>query len=570
MCLVAGFAAAASPTSTTSSSPALPPALLARIRTAMELTTSKSAHNITAAREAVSLWDEVLGETNTANRNCGEAPLPPAILAASLGLHASALTRIGDDKRAERVYARALSPEIRPYLNPDSFRDICFGRAYALQRSMRYEEAVEQFQTYLNEDNQAGLERDDVGQAVYAAATCALRTENWDKAIGILKEYTENTKEGDTLNGRNIALFALMQHVEDSAATASPYTQKLLKQALEHDPKSPLIQWLYRIVIGRKDIADLNSDQIMQNKFLDIAALNQCPLDDARLIHLDDKVLLHQLLSSKGTSKFWPLGFVLPGEKDRFEKHIKKIASSSPWILKDRAGYGSHGNRVVSLDEVLAEDTDKENQTLCQQILHPPLLISGRKFSMRVYVICVNGAGEGDELQFYISSEGLAKLASDPYDFSSGKAFMTNSGLGEGDDAIQLDFHELRGRFEKGGWDYEKLWQGIVDSTRSTMLAYQSYCREEGKFDKKRNLCRLLSARARAPKILGLDFLVDENQDPWLIEVNRFPGLEPRGLSDEAVKRKIVTEAWDLARLKAFGTDAKAREGRFISLKLLL
>lgn len=552
MFLVAGLAAA-DPT-------ALPPSPLNQIRKAMELTTGKSTHNITAAREAVSLWDEVLG---------GTAPLSPAILAASLGLHASALTRTGDDKRAERVYARALLPEIKPYLNLDSFRDICFGRAYALQRLMRYKEAMDQLLTYLTEDNQA-WQRDDIGQAIYAAATCALRTEDWDKAIGILKEYVEGTKEGDTLDGRNIALYALMRHVEDSATTAAPYTEKLLKQALEHNPKNPLINWLHLAISGEKDATDSTFDQMMQVDFLDLAALNQCPLDDSRLIHLDDKVLLHQLLSREDNDEFWPLGFVLPGEKDRLENHVKKVDSSTPWILKDRAGYGSHGNRVVSLDQVLAEDTDKEDETLCQQIVHPPLLIKGRKFSMRVYVICVNGACEGDELEFYISSEGLAKLASDPYDFSSGKAFMTNSGLGEGDNAVQLDFHELRRRFEKGGWDYENLWQGIVDSTRSTMLAYQSYCKEEGTLDEKRNLCRLLSARARVPKILGLDFLVDENQKPALIEVNRFPGLEPRGSSDEAVKRQVVKEAWDLARLKAFGTGAKLGEGRSISLKLLL
>lgn len=563
MYLVAGLAAAdPSPTSTTSSSspakPTLPAALLTRIRKAMELTTSESAHNITAAREAVALWDDVHSE----------APLPPAILSASLGLHASALTRTGDDKRAEKVYARALLPEMQPYLNPNSFRDICFGRAYALQRLMRYEEAVEQFQTYLNEDNQSGR-RDDVGQAIYAAATCALRTEDWDKAIGILKEYVEGTKGGDALDGRNVALFAFMRHVEDSAATAAPFTEKLLTQALELDQRSPLINWLHLVITGGKDIAASNFDQMVQVDFLDLAALNQCPLDDSRLIHLDDKILLHQLLSRGDSNKFWPLGFVLPGEKDRFANHVKQVDTSSPWILKDRAGYGSHGNRVVSLDEVLAENAKEEAQALCQQIVHPPLLIDGRKFSMRVYVICcVNGVGENNE--FYISSEGLAKLASDPYDFNSDKAFMTNSGLGEGDDTVQLDFHELRRRFEKEGWDYENLWQGIVDSARSTMLAYQSYCKKEETSDKKRNLCRLLSTRARVPKLLGLDFLVDENQKPWLIEVNRFPGLEPRGSSDEAVKRQVVTEAWDLARLKAFGTGAKVGEGRSISLKLLL
>ena len=45
--------------------------------------------------------------------------------------------------------------------------------------------------------------------------------------------------------------------------------------------------------------------------------------------------------------------------------------------------------------------------------------------------------------------------------------------------------------------------------------------------------------------------MIDNRQKPQLIEVNRFPGLEPRGSSDEAVKRKVVREAWDLACQKA-------------------
>ena len=516
------------------------------------------------------MWDEIHEEKGAGNGNDGEASLTPAILAASLGLHASALTRIGSDQRAAEIYARALSQEIQPYLNADSFRDICFGRAYALQRLMRYEEAVEQFLTYLDQDNHGQL--DDIGQAVYAAATCALRTEDWGKAIDILKEYVRGSKEVGALDGRNIALFALMQHVEDGAATASPRTQELFEQALQRDPKSPFINWLHRIVIGEEGAAKFNSQHMAVFNVLDLAALNQCPLDDPRLIHLDDKVLLHQLLLSKDTSKFWPVGFVLPGERSKLRSYAKEVDIASPWILKERAGYGSHGNQVVSLDEILSEDTDEEDQMLCQQIVHPPLLFDGRKFSMRVYVIGVDGVDEGDETQFYISSDGLAKLASDPYDCSSGEAFMTNSGLGEGDNAVQLDFQELRREFEKKGWDYDLLWKGIVDSTRSTMQAYRSCCKEEGSSsDQRRNLCRLLSTRSLVPKILGLDFLVDNHQKPWLIEVNRFPGLEPRGSSDEAVKHRVVREAWDLACQVAFDAEAKVGKGdRSTSLKFLL
>ena len=49
------------------------------------------------------------------------------------------------------------------------------------------------------------------------------------------------------------------------------------------------------------------------------------------------------------------------------------------------------------------------------------------------------------------------------------------------------------------------------------------------------------------PKILGFDFIVSENFQPWLIEVNRFPGLEQRDECDYRVKHKVVEDAWYLA-----------------------
>lgn len=47
---------------------------------------------------------------------------------------------------------------------------------------------------------------------------------------------------------------------------------------------------------------------------------------------------------------------------------------------------------------------------------------------------------------------------------------------------------------------------------------------------------------------MGLDYLVratlNQQASPILIEVNRFPGLEARGMDDEGVKTRVVEEAW--------------------------
>lgn len=49
------------------------------------------------------------------------------------------------------------------------------------------------------------------------------------------------------------------------------------------------------------------------------------------------------------------------------------------------------------------------------------------------------------------------------------------------------------------------------------------------------------------PKIMGLDYIIDASLQPWLMEVNRFPGLEARGPTDYNVKTHVVADAWRLA-----------------------
>ena len=49
------------------------------------------------------------------------------------------------------------------------------------------------------------------------------------------------------------------------------------------------------------------------------------------------------------------------------------------------------------------------------------------------------------------------------------------------------------------------------------------------------------------PKIMGFDYLIDSSLKPWLMEVNRFPGLESRGEDDWVVKSELIKNTWKLA-----------------------
>jgi len=231
------------------------------------------------------------------------------------------------------------------------------------------------------------------------------------------------------------------------------------------------------------------------------------------------------------------------------------------WILKDRAGYGSYGNRLVTNQEALSyannnnknmnNKSDSES-VLCQKLVDPPLLINGRKFSLRVYVVCipvvddaVTTIGETYN-KFYISTDGLVKLALLPYDTSVNNELlddmhMTNSGRGEMD---QCDFRFLREEIRRMRYNYDDLWEEIRQVVTNVMKRYKSL--SEASRENTTTAATIDSSRSifSLPKILGFDFIIDGSCHPMLIEVNRFPGLKPRDDSDAGVKNQVVMDAW--------------------------
>jgi hypothetical protein len=72
------------------------------------------------------------------------------------------------------------------------------------------------------------------------------------------------------------------------------------------------------------------------------------------MVYLDDKVNLHELLTAVPKAcSFWPNRAVFP----RDNLYLQELASDhdrgSLWISKQRAGYRSHGNQILSNQQVL-------------------------------------------------------------------------------------------------------------------------------------------------------------------------------------------------------------------------
>ncbi|KAL7486647.1 hypothetical protein ACHAW6_012244 [Cyclotella cf. meneghiniana] len=415
-------------------------------------------------------------------------------------------------------------------------------------------------------------------EAAKRAALCCVRLGEVDSAINVINQFEKTTKvkvQEPEIAGMKGVLLLL-----NSTSTLNRAKADCLLSYASKNNVSILYKWVHYAMQHTQTqshpfmILNSNNEDITQW----LAEINNSAFDDPYLHFLDDKILLHTtvLKSIDESIKFYPEGFVLPGEISMFQDHCKEFSidggvwEKRRWMLKDRSGYGSHGNRITSAKDVTAMyiNARSDESVLCQHIVHPPMLIDGRKFSLRIYVvyfpkgISLSMDDVHMEAEVYLSTQGLVKFASDEFvDDDIGSTYpienqyMTNSGRGDGRSASQHDLTFLRNVLEKkDSLSYNKLWKQIQTVVQRVMGRYISLrCDgsltahdggDSGCITVKKSNSQPPQCLPCIPKILGFDFMMDTSEKPWLLEVNRFPGLRPRSSMDTTVKQCVLYDAW--------------------------
>ncbi|CAJ1945919.1 unnamed protein product [Cylindrotheca closterium] len=549
--------------------------------------------NIDAAHQACDQWESILSngsKNNDQGTSTTQLQLPSAVHTLCLALYASCLVRTGRDDQAVVTYEKALSLLSNP--KDPAVHDLLLGKAKAHQRLLQYSEALDDYAT-LVELTKDGTISMDLSHFV-GAATCSMRLQYPQRAQVILSTACDWwEKEQDTIVGsderarlqRDWAQIRLFLHVldhcfgtEKSAGNQSSIRatgQWILSAISSSRNEHPLYVWLHDTTLYKSmdpNMAPLGpqfADKSPKRKsiestndvFLSAMKINQSPWDDPSLLQLDDKVLLHRLLSSNSAaSTFWPHGYVLPTDRKKFQQanQLDLVPADQKWISKTRAGYGSHGNQILNFEEALKNvesnnEKISQDEFLMQRLIDPTLLIEGRKFSLRLYVVYFGPK------EFYLSNQGLVKLAAigtteegiGQGDDSERRSYMTNSGREQNMEQYDLLYLEHESKLFGTEAEYSSFWSKIEDSVQQVMKSYRAYRR-----DNEREITIDFDSRRQAlgiPKILGLDYVVDKEYQPWLLEVNRFPGLEPRDDSDRMVKHQIVRDAWLCAHERMSG-----------------
>lgn len=262
--------------------------------------------------------------------------------------------------------------------------------------------------------------------------------------------------------------------------------------------------------------------------------------------------LIRTLLNAFGPDATWaivPRTFKLPDELDDWANWLQRHQGQDTgwWMLKNNKQRGT-GLRLVptsSAFQAAFETTTRPGMEgitlyrwyLAQQYINQPLLINGRKFGIRLWVL-VPGAVP---LRVYVHRNGLALFSATQYEpagvsmAAAGAGHITNYAQNENGDVWSLQ--QLAQHMGTAHW--QVLWQQLASVTALVFAAALRRIQEvQAQMD--------LQPR-QTFQYFGLDFLVDDSLHPWLMEVNATPSMKVAH-EDPATQQLIHDQKWEFVQ----------------------
>ena len=197
------------------------------------------------------------------------------------------------------------------------------------------------------------------------------------------------------------------------------------------------------------------------------------------------------------------------------------------WEFDDlRKEYAALGNRPV---------TNKREQGIIQRYISNPLLLEGRKSELRIYWLVASI----DPLMVLVYPDATVRLNSLPYkldDFDNQLVHVTNVYQQKNhpdydpDVVLKWKFEDF-GRYlsqELGCVDADFIHAQLLPQIRRILHTVSLAAREELKLN--------YPKQGDCFAVFGADLMLDDNLNPWLLEVQKSPGLS----FSDAVKRDVI------------------------------
>jgi tetratricopeptide (TPR) repeat protein len=227
---------------------------------------------------------------------------------------------------------------------------------------------------------------------------------------------------------------------------------------------------------------------------------------------LDDKTSLARLLND-ALPAYWPHAIELPGP-------VPKQEDDAWWLFKPAALAGGQGMYLTRSPATLRT----VERGIAQRYVHPPLLLNGHKFNLRL-LYCVHSV---DPLRVFLWRDGLVFVSAEPYTAPSegeaSNAHVVNllrakpEDIGRPLGALNGHVVPLQALLASGMVKAAALQDGIARlaanlTTALTTSGFFASVRDAG------------VAQAFPPRFVGLDVSFTADLEPRLFEIERYPGL---------------------------------------------
>eukprot|EP01114_Cavostelium_apophysatum_P022196 TRINITY_DN7956_c0_g1_i1.p1 TRINITY_DN7956_c0_g1~~TRINITY_DN7956_c0_g1_i1.p1 ORF type:complete len:486 (+),score=107.12 TRINITY_DN7956_c0_g1_i1:73-1530(+) len=317
--------------------------------------------------------------------------------------------------------------------------------------------------------------------------------------------------------------------------------------------------WIWSRKVKKNGVGDLRNPEQIHNKFLNCRAIsNKTDL-------IENLKNLYERERSFDLWSFFPRAYVINSTNDshdleKFLADFKRIAgekdeksefqplpsqtidgTGNVWIMKPESGEGGKGIKLMS---TLKEFYDYKESLgskgfVVQKYLEEPLLINGKKFDIRQHIL----VARKNPLVIFIRDNAVFKLSQYTYDLNNTADLflhLTNYNFqlkGPGFDKKNAfwslqDFKD----FASNDLNRPNVWEERIQPKIDEMViaAIRSWPDAPG------------GERENSFMLLGIDVMIDKEFNPYLLEVNTYPGL---GTSAPIQKAHHLGTARDLVKV---------------------
>ncbi|XP_068081301.1 polyglutamylase complex subunit TTLL1-like [Anabrus simplex] len=239
---------------------------------------------------------------------------------------------------------------------------------------------------------------------------------------------------------------------------------------------------------------------------------------------------------------FIPVTFVLPADYNMFVEEYRKNPQST-WIMKPCGKSQGAGifliNKLSKLKRWSRESKTPFNPSLVKEsyvisrYIENPLLIGGKKFDLRLYVLITSFR----PLKAYLFKLGFCRFCTVKYDTSI-------------QELDNMYVHLTNVSVQKHGGEYNSMHGGKL-SVQNLRLYLESTRGKEVTERLFTSISWLIvhSLKAVAPvmandrhcfECYGYDIIIDNKLKPWLVEVNASPSLTSTTVNDRILKYKLI------------------------------